>query len=67
MYFATAPGARCSILAMADKSWTYNELVDLLGEYEAQVKASGKAPSTIKTYIDHPERFLRWLVGRYQP
>lgn len=37
-------------------------LLGLLGAYEAELVAAGKSPSTITTYIDRTERFLRRVV-----
>ena len=48
-------------------SWTEQELRDALNDYEAELRAAGKARNTISTYVQHPERFINWLVGRYRP
>jgi hypothetical protein len=43
------------------------ELAAELITYRAQLHTAGLAPLTVHTYLDHPARFLRWLVGDYQP
>lgn len=47
--------------------WTENELRDALDRYEAELRAAGKARNTVATYVQHPQRFIDWLVGRYRP
>jgi hypothetical protein len=49
-------------------NWTLDELLQELRRYERELREAGnKAEVTIRTYVDHPERFLRWLGGRYDP
>lgn len=48
----------------SDESWTLAELKAALGKYETELRQSGKARSTIHTYVQHPERFLDWLGRR---
>ncbi len=38
-------------------------LLDLLGAYEAELVAAGKSRSTINTYVDRAERFLKRILG----
>lgn len=53
---------------MADDSrWTARELRDELNRYEEELRAAGKARNTVSTYVQHPERFINWLTGRYRP
>jgi hypothetical protein len=47
--------------------WTAEELRSRLNEYEKELRAAGKARNTITTYVQHPERFINWLVGSYVP
>ncbi len=49
------------------KPWSEQELRDALDRYEAELRAAGKARNTITTYVQHPERFINWLVGGYRP
>jgi hypothetical protein len=48
-------------------AWTIAELRSELLRFEAEPRATGKAARTIHTYVDRAERFLRWLVGDYDP
>jgi hypothetical protein len=34
-------------------------LLGLISAYDAELRASGKAPNTVFTYVDRAERFLR--------
>ena len=52
---------------MGEKRWSAAELRTLLNKYEGELRASGKARNTINTYVQHPERFINWLEGRYHP
>lgn len=38
-----------------------------LERFEQQLVASGKEPHTVQTYIDRPERFIKFLEGSYFP
>jgi hypothetical protein len=49
------------------QSWTEQDLRAALDAYEAELRAAGKARNTITTYVQHPERFINWLVGSYKP
>lgn len=49
------------------ESWTESDLRGALDRYEAELRAAGKARNTITTYVQHPERFINWLVGSYTP
>lgn len=37
-----------------------------LNRYEEELRAAGKTRNTINTYVQHPERFIKWL-DRYRP
>lgn len=50
-----------------EPSWTEAELRKALDEYERQLREAGKARNTVATYVQHPERFINWLIGIYQP
>src|SRR5580693_8268039 len=50
-----------------EAQWTAQELRNALDRYEEELRAAGKARNTVNTYLQHPERFINWLVGRYRP
>ncbi len=53
---------------MTPRSWTTDELRQELAKYHQALLAAGNhRPSTISTYIQHPERFIAYLEGRYDP
>lgn len=66
-----APGLtgsyRYNIYLAMTMRWSEAELRDALDEYEAELRVAGKARNTVNTYVQHPERFINWLVGRYHP
>jgi hypothetical protein len=45
--------------------WTLADLAAELDRYEAELRSSEKTQATIQTYLQHPQRFLRWLEGSY--
>jgi hypothetical protein len=49
-----------------DVRWTIAELRDELARFEAEARAAGLAESSVRTYVDRSERFVRWLAGDYQ-
>ncbi|MHB8463356.1 MAG: DUF7662 domain-containing protein [Acidimicrobiales bacterium] len=49
------------------QTWTEQDLRAALDRYESELRAAGKARNTITTYVQHPERFINWLVGGYRP
>ena len=49
------------------QSWSEEDLRAALDEYEVELREAGKARNTITTYVQHPQRFIDWLVGRYSP
>jgi hypothetical protein len=59
---------RRGTVSVMPTNWTLDELLQELRRYERELREAGdKAEVTIRTYVDHPERFLRWLGGRYDP
>lgn len=50
---------------MAPEQWTLDELFAELARFEREARAAGLAESSVKTYVDRSERFLRWLNGDY--
>lgn len=54
-------------MCMSQQAWTEAELRDALDRYESELRAAGKARNTVTTYVQHPERFINWLVGGYRP
>ena len=50
-------------------SWNIEELRSRseLDRYRAELVSAGKVPNTVQTYIDRADRFIRWLVGEYDP
>jgi hypothetical protein len=48
-------------------SWTTSQLHEALDVYEQQLRDSGLRRNTINTYVQHPERFIRWLDNDYTP
>jgi hypothetical protein len=52
----------------SDARWSVQELRAELNRYEKALQEAGTLTrSTINTYVQHPERFINWLDGRYQP
>src|ERR1039457_6649359 len=51
----------------AEPRWNTRELRGELNRFEEELRASGKTRNTINTYVQHPERFINWLEGRYRP
>jgi len=47
--------------------WTTDQLREELTHFEQELRAAGLSSSTVHTYVDRSERFLRWLDGDYQP
>jgi hypothetical protein len=54
--------------AMTQRAWTTSELRDELDRYHKELLAAGNhRPATISTYVQHPERFIAYLEGHYDP
>lgn len=49
------------------RSWTVDELDRELKRFEHELKAAGLRPSSVQTYVERSERFIRWLRGDYHP
>jgi len=43
--------------------WTIHDLRREFERYSQLVNASDRAPSTKATYLQHADRFVRWLAG----
>lgn len=54
-------------MCMSERTWSERELREALDRFEIELRAAGKARNTITTYVQHPERFINWLVGGYRP
>lgn len=54
-------------MCMYTEPWTETDLRSALDLYEADLRALGKAQNTVNVYVQHSDRFIDWLVGRYQP
>ena len=50
-----------------ERAWTISELNDSLDIYEQELRDKGLRRSSINTYVQHPERFIRWLADDYSP
>lgn len=48
-------------------SWSYDDLRRELMAFEAALRDAGLRETTVDTYVDRADRFLRWLIGNYQP
>lgn len=48
-------------------NWTMLELRRALLEFETDLRRAGKRDSTVHTYVDRADRFLRYLTGDYHP
>ena len=51
----------------AEPSWTTSELSTALDIYEQELRDRGLRRNTINTYVQHPERFIRWLANAPTP
>lgn len=50
------------------RTYTTEQLREELRLYHQElVEAGHLTPSTIGTYVQHPERFISYLEGRYNP
>ena len=48
---------------MAAYGWTHQELLRKLREFEQELRDAGLKESTVRTYVDRSETFLKWLVS----
>lgn len=47
--------------------WTTEQLAELLGVFESELREAGLAESSISTYVDRSRYFVRWLNREYTP
>lgn len=52
---------------MRHECWSLDELRQELRRFERELQAAGLARSSVDTYVDRSERFVRWLAGEYRP
>jgi hypothetical protein len=53
---------------MTEQTWTTAQLRAELARYHRELLAAGNhRTSTVATYIQHPERFIAFLEGDYDP
>jgi hypothetical protein len=53
---------------MTERTYTTAQLRKELQRYHRELVAAGNhSPSTIGTYVQHPERFIAFLEGVYNP
>lgn len=52
---------------MSEKQWTSRELFFKLGEFQTELERAGLADSSVKTYVQRSDAFIRWLDGRFVP
>ena len=48
-------------------SWTIEELREDLRRFEDELFEADLKPSSVRTYVDRSEIFIRWLAGEYEP
>ena len=51
----------------SEQTWTTSELSEALDVYEQELRDKELSRNTINTYVQHPERFIRWLADDYSP
>jgi hypothetical protein len=44
-----------------ERRWSARDLMSELNRYEQELRDAGKTRNTINTYVQHPERFIKWL------
>ena len=47
--------------------YTVRDLEDKLAQFEAELRAANLKETSIRTYVDRTQIFLRWLAGTYSP
>lgn len=52
---------------MGAETWTYAELMEELETFELALRRANLRASSVRTYIDRSQYFIRWLVGEYIP
>ncbi len=50
---------------MAETRWSIDELQQELRRFEREARAAGLKESSVHTYVDRSERFVRWLAGEF--
>ena len=50
---------------VVSQSWTIYELTIALGEFEAEARRAGLAPTSVHTYVNRAQCFVRWLDGEF--
>jgi hypothetical protein len=48
-------------------SWTIEELREDLRRFEDELVDANLKPSTVHTYVQRSDTFVRWLDGKYKP
>ena len=51
----------------SEQTWTTSELSEALDVYEQELRDKELSRNTINTYVQHPERLIRWLDNAYSP
>lgn len=68
MTWAPAPAPARTVRSMSTPtSWTLDQLHAELARFERELVAARLKPTSIRTYVERVERFLRWLGGDYRP
>ncbi len=52
---------------MPERTWPHDELVSSLEQFEAELRRAGLRETSVETYVDRSQRFLRWLIEDYTP
>lgn len=52
---------------MSQTTWNTEDLRGELRRFEQELRAANLADSSVTTYVDRSERFIRWLDGDYRP
>ena len=47
--------------------WTADRLLELLDQFEEELRDAGLAENSVRTYVDRSTYFVRWLSGDYLP
>ena len=48
-------------------TWTLKQFEEALKRFETELQDADLRESTIRTYMDRTQVFLRWLAGEYRP
>jgi len=62
----SAPPQRRATALNAER-YTVEDLRTELRRFESELRAAGLKDNSVGTYVDRTGRFLKWLVGDYQP